>query len=145
MKKLHIVATVALAVLVIGVTEARNDKLRLSIKDAMSSSDAKSLLAGDIKFYFGKEKHSKPSSVLGTFTANKKTNFANKSDKEGCERAFASAMVALQERARREGGNAVINIHSYYNKVEFSSETEYECAAGNIVGSVVLRGTVAKL
>ena len=40
----------------------------------------------------------------------------------------------------REGGNAVVNIHSYYKSVPFKSNTEYECGAGKIMGGVALRG-----
>ena len=45
----------------------------------------------------------------------------------------------------KEGGNAVINIHSIYKDAKFESDTEYECGAGKILGGVALRGTVAKL
>jgi hypothetical protein len=98
-----------------------------------------------VKFFFGSQKAPKAQQTFGTFTSNKKTNFFNKSDEEGCQRAFLSAMIALQERAIREGGNAVVEIHSYYQKEEFKSDSEYECAAGNVVVGVALRGTVVKL
>ena len=83
--------------------------------------------------------------TMGTYSTNKKTNFFNKSDKEGCEWAFLSAAIQLQERARKEGGNAVVNIISNYKDVPFSSETQYECGAGNVVGGVALRGEVVQL
>jgi hypothetical protein len=51
----------------------------------------------------------------------------------------------LAGRARTEGGNAVINIVSYYKKNVFSSATEYECHAGAIIAGVALKGTVVKL
>ena len=136
-----VLAAVA-ATLVSGIALARDTRLKLPIKDAMETPAAKEQLGTEIKFVFG----SKPSGgkEIGTYTANKKTNFANKSDKEGCEWAFLSAMVSLKQRALAEGGNAVVNIHSYYKKNEFSSATEYECAAGAFVGGVALRGTVVK-
>ena len=136
-----ILAAVA-ATLVSGTALARDTRLKLPIKDAMETPAAKDSLGTGVKFVFG----SKPGGVkeLGTFTSNKKTNFANKSDKEGCEWAFLSAMLSLKERAIAEGGNAVVNIQSYYKKNEFSSATEYECGAGAIVGGVTLRGTVVR-
>lgn len=124
---------------------ARDERLHMPIKDAMTAAEAKDKLSGDIKFFFGNQKSPKASHTFGTYTANKKTNFANKSDKDGCERAFLSAMLSLQDRARAEGGNAVINIQSYYKKEAFVSDSEYECAAGKIMGGVALRGTVVKL
>jgi len=144
MKSTAIVLAAMTATLISGIVLARDTYLKLPIKDAMENAEAKDRLGTDVKFVFGS-----PGPVgakdLGTFTSNKKTNFANKSDKEGCEWAFLSAMISLKERAIAEGGNAVINIQSYYKKKEFTSATEYECVAGAIMGGVALRGTVVKL
>jgi hypothetical protein len=144
MKVPALVATAA-ALLVVGVAYARDTALKLPIKDALESAEAKEKLGTDVKFFFGSQAHPAAKTTLGTYTANKKTNFANKSDKEGCEWVFLSAMLTLKQRALAEGGNAVINIQSYYKKGEFSSPTEYECHAGAFVGGVALRGTVVKL
>src|SRR3546814_1574010 len=94
-----------------------------------------------VRFSFSGRKAPGASHTFGTFTSNKKTNFFNKSDKAGCERAFASAMLSLRDRALKEGGDAVIDIHSVYKGDEFKSATEYECGAGTIMGGVALRGT----
>jgi len=144
MKASALIATAA-ALLVISVAYARDTSLKLPLKDALETRDAKEKLGTDVKFFFGSQPHPAAKTTLGTFTSNKKTNFANKSDKEGCEWAFLSAMISLKQRALAEGGNAVINIQSYYKKNEFSSATEYECHAGAVVGGVALRGTVVKL
>ena len=135
----------AAALLSFSAAHARDTALKLPNKDAMGAQAAKSQLGTDVRFFFGNEAHPAPKSTLGTYTSNKKTNFANKSDKEGCEWVFLSAMISLKQRALAEGGNAVINIQSYYKKNEFSSPTEYECHAGAFVGGVALRGTVVKL
>jgi hypothetical protein len=124
--------------------DARDDRLRLPILDAMSTPDARAKLTG-IRFFFGTQKHAVPTRTLGEYTANKKTNFANKTDKDGCEWAFLSAAISLQERARQLGGNAVVNIRSVYKNVEFSSESQYECGAGTFLGGVALRGEVVAL
>jgi len=42
-------------------------------------------------------------------------------------------------------GNAVVNIRSFYNKNHFSSETEFECGAGNMVAGVTMMGDVVTL
>jgi len=83
--------------------------------------------------------------ALGEWTANKKTNASNKTDQEACEIAFVSAIVSLQQRARNEGGDAVINIVSVYRNERRESPTEYVCGAGTFVAGVALRGTVVKL
>ena len=143
MKVLHVLA-VALAVVALSA-DARDDKLHFSVSEAMAKPDTKAKLDGSVKFYWGKKKGPAGAKLLGTFTANKKTNFFNKSDAEGCYWAWLTAMISLQDRARKEGGNAVVNIHSVYRNNTFISETEYECGAGNVTGGVALRGTVAKL
>jgi uncharacterized protein YbjQ (UPF0145 family) len=144
--KIRIATACALsALLVVSVAHARDERLKMPIKDAMETVDAQDKLGTDIKFFFGSQASPKAKQTLGTFTANKKTNFANKSDEAGCQRAFLSAMITLKERAVREGGNAVVNIHSVYKDSKFQSDTEYECGAGKIMGGVALRGTIVKL
>jgi hypothetical protein len=145
MTKLGIFGCAVLAALTLNVAQARDERLKLPIQEAMSSEDAKAKLGDDVKFFFGSQAAPKATATLGTFTSNKKTNFANKSDQDGCKIAFLSAMIALKERAQREGGNAVTNIHSVYKDETFKSDTEYECGAGKIIGGVALRGTVVKL
>jgi hypothetical protein len=124
---------------------ARDTVLKLPIEDAAKANQAEQRLDGTVKFFWADQPHPAPQKTLGTYTSNKKTNFFNKSDKEGCEWAWLSAMVALQERAQKEGGNALIDIHSVYRNADFSSRSEYECGAGSVVGGVALRGTVVKL
>ena len=144
--KVRIATACALTLLLAAsAAQARDERLKMPIKAAMDSAEAQEKLGSDIKFFFGPQAAPKPTQTLGSFTSNKKTNFANKSDEEGCKIAFLSAMIALKDRALREGGNAVINIHSIYKNAKFESETEYECGAGKILGGVALRGTVVKL
>jgi uncharacterized protein YbjQ (UPF0145 family) len=56
-----------------------------------------------------------------------------------------SALITLQERAHTEGGNAVINIKSFYKKQEVSYDKEFECHVGTFVSGVALKGDVVKL
>lgn len=137
---------VAVLLLVVSqATVARNTQLMLSYQDAMATADAKEKLAGDIQFFFGDQKHPSVVNKKGEFTSNKKTNAFNKTDPEACQWAFLSAMIALKDRAMKEGGNAVINIHSYYKKNLVESTTEFECGAGAFIAGVTLKGTVVTL
>lgn len=145
MKVRTLLGSAALVFLIAHSASARDERLKLPIKEAMETPDAQAKLGTDVKFFFGPQKSPKPKTTLGSFTANKKTNFANKSDQAACQIAFLSSMIALKDRALREGGNAVINIHSVYKDAKFESQTEYECGAGKILGGVALRGTVVKL
>jgi uncharacterized protein YbjQ (UPF0145 family) len=124
---------------------ARDTKHMLSISEAMNSTDFQSRLDKNIKLYFGDQDYGKASKTMNTFVTNKKTNAFNKSDEEACRWVFLSALLELQERARKEGANAVVNIESYHKKnVHRSSET-YECHAGALIAGVALRGTLVKL
>ncbi|MDB5969870.1 MAG: excinuclease ATPase subunit [Hydrocarboniphaga sp.] len=148
MKSTRSVALVLATIAICGISlpaVGRDTVLNLPIEDAAKANQAGTRLDGTVKFFWGDQSHPAPEKTLGTYTTNKKTNFFNKSDKEGCEWAWLSAMLTLQERAKKEGGNAVIDVHSVYRNNDFSSQTEYECGAGSVVGGVALRGTVVKL
>ena len=144
MKKIAL-ASALLCLTFAAAAPAKDDRVKFSIENAMNTTDAHDKLDGSVKFFFGDQKYPKPQSKMGTFTSNKKTNALGKSEEAGCQRAFLSAMIALQERAQKEGGNAVVNIKSVYRKDELNSETEYECGSGSFVKGVALRGEVVKL
>src|SRR5206468_2341739 len=108
-------AIAVLALLAFGGAEARDDRQKFPIKDALKKSDAyKEKIERDIPLYFGNQKTPAVERKVGEWTSNKKTNAFNKSDQEACDVAFISAAAALQDRARREGGHAVVNIRSVY-------------------------------
>lgn len=135
----------AAALLASNASTARNTKAMWPIADAMGTTDAKARLNSGIQFFFGNATHPAVAQSYGVYMSNKKTNGTNKSDKEACEWAFLSAMLSFQQRAVELGGNAVINIRSYYDKHEVSSETEYECGSGALMSGVTFRGDVVKL
>ena len=124
------------------VADARDDRLRLPLADVLNSPDAKAKLDPGVALYFGRQPYAPPAQRMSVTTANKKTNFFNKTDQEGCNWVFLSAARSLQEYARKMGGNAVVNIVSFYKSQEFISETHYECGAGSFVGGVALKGEV---
>ena len=131
--------------LLVSSAQARDDRLKMPLADALATPAAQQKLDANIKLYFGDAKHSAAKQTFGTFTSNKKTNFFNKTDKEGCEWVFLAAALALQERAKQLGGNAVVDIASVYRNQELKSATENDCGAGAVMGGVALRGTVVKL
>ena len=94
-----------------------------------------------VRFPIGKSAGRK---ITQQLSSNKKANGVGKSDQAACNRAFLSALLSFQDRAKREGGDKVVNITSYYYKHDFSSETEFECGTGNIMSGVTLRGYIAK-
>lgn len=143
MKLITILLTLSF-VLIVPQAHSRDTKHMLSIQDALASPNFMAKLDPTIKLYFGNKSHSKVIKSYGEFSTNKKTNAFNKSDEEACKWVLLSALLTLQERAKKEGGNAIINIASYYKKDKFSSKTKYECHAGAFLAGVALTGKVVK-
>lgn len=137
-------AVAALALVVAAPAAARNDELKLPIADALRTPDAKAKLDPSIRLYFG----TTPGGVertIGETRTNKKTNSFNKTDKQACEWAFLGAVMALQAKARKTGGNAVVGIVSNYKDRRSSSATQYVCGVGNVVAGVAFKGTIVRM
>jgi len=129
----------------VGEASARDDHQLFPLADALNTSAAKEKLDPEIKLYFGDQKHPKVEKSFGEWQTNKKTNGFNKSDKEACEWVFLSAALELQERASKEGGNAVVGIYSNYKNSKHSSSSEYMCGSGALMSGVALKGEVVRL
>lgn len=143
MKKLSLAAAL-LAITLAEPALARDDKHLLSVRELLEYGQAQGKLDGSVRFYFAGQKT--PSGQrLSSGVANRKTNAFNKTDEEACRWSALSALVALQEKAKALGANAVVNIESYYKRNTFKSATEYECHAGAMVAGVALKGTYAKV
>jgi hypothetical protein len=125
--------------------QADDIKHSFSIQEALASEEYKGRLNKEIKFYFGTKPDQKIRKNMGNFVTNKKTNAFLKADRKACEWVFLSALLSLQKRVIAEGGNAVINIRSFYKKNEMSSETKFECHVGLLMAGVALKGTVVYL
>lgn len=138
-------ALVGLLISFLWVAEAsaRNDELYKPIQDVLTEYEDR--LSDSVKLYFGDQPHGKVTNRYGEFPTSKKTNAFRKTSDEACQWVMLSALLSLQERAQREGGNAVINIRSYYDKKIYSSTTDYECHMGNIMAGVALIGEVVTL
>ena len=133
------------SLIISGPALSRDTKHLLSIEEAMASADFQERLDPDIGFYFGDQAHPQVKDTKGNYVSNKKTNAFNKSDEEACKWVLLSALLSFQDRVRAEGGNAVINLESYYKKNTYRSDTQYECHAGAIIAGVALRGDVVTL
>lgn len=145
MKNLLLVSIFMSFTFVSVLSEARNDRVKFSIEDAMNTASAKSKLGTNIKFSFGTKKKFKIKTNFGNVMTNKKTNAFNKSDLKACQWAFLSAMIALRNRAQNMGADAVINIQSFYRQKELNSTEMFECGAGNVIAGVALKADIVKL
>ncbi|WP_027212388.1 excinuclease ABC subunit A [Burkholderia sp. WSM2232] len=122
---------------------ARDTVANYPIEQALHSEPGK--VSDDIALYFAGQRHPAVVKSIGEFATNKKTNAFGKSDEAACQHVFLSAVIELQERARKEGGNAVINIKSNYKNEVRESATEFTCGAGAVIAGVALKGDVVTL
>jgi hypothetical protein len=140
----HRIAVLALAALMVSSHAwARDTVSSYSIADALNAGAG--TIGDDVSLYFADQGHPKVVESKGDFATNKKTNAFGKSDLEACQHVFLSALLELQERARKEGGNAVINIKSNYKNQLRASPTEFTCGAGAVIAGVALTGEVVTL
>ena len=145
MKKLVSMMVAAAAIGCVLPAHAADKKVMIQIADAMNDNNAKERLGEDVRFYFGKQATPKVLEQRGSDKTSQKTNAFAKSDQKVCHWAFLSAMLALQKRAHDLGANAVVNIVSNYGNNVYSSETDFECHVGNVVGGVALKADFVKL
>ncbi len=124
---------------------ARDAVLHLPVKDVLEDPQYKARLGSDVAFYFGNQAVPGTPQSLAEVVTNRKTNAFGKPDVEACRRAMRSAMLQLVERTRELGGDAVVDIRSFFKRFEFVSDTEYECHAGGVVAGVTLKARIAKL
>ncbi len=120
---------------------ARDTTHHLPFQAAMEAATASGKLDGSVKFLWAK---SGKGQVLSEVTTSKKTNAFNKTDEEACDWALQSALIALQTAAKRAGANAVTEIVSNYQHVEYKDAQKYECHAGALMAGVALKAKLVK-
>jgi hypothetical protein len=142
MKKLIAVSVLALVAAVPAV--ARNTPVNVTLQSVLDMPEAKAKLDGTVKFYQAGSPTPHVSEKLGEDTSNAKTNAFNKTPEEACRWNALSALIKLQDHAKRDGANAVVDIVSYYDRETFSSPTDLQCRDGAFLAGIALKGTYAK-
>ncbi|PIE45813.1 MAG: excinuclease ABC subunit A [Gammaproteobacteria bacterium] len=115
-----------------------------SIKSALQRGYNEGIIDRSIPIYFKGQKRPGYKKNIGTYKSNKKTNAFGKSDEQACQWVFLSAVKSLLNRAKREGGRAVVDVVSIYKNRKFTSATQFECGIGVFVAGVALRGKVVR-
>ena len=144
MKKLRPIIVLALCLTTAWPAHGRDDKYLLPIQAALEAKDVLGRPGGSVKFFFSKQPTPPIVARFGSDTTHGRTAKLRNSDEVVCQAAFLAALLALQKRAKQVGANAVVNIVSFYQKVEMSSTSEYECHAG-MAAHVFLRGEFVKI
>ncbi len=133
------------ALMLAGPASARDTVLHIPLADVLEMPEAKAKLDPAVKFYLAGQATPKVVKRFSNDVSNPKTNGFGKDDNFGCKWAALSALISLQNSAKRQGGNAIVDIVSYYKQVEYSSTTDFECHAGTFVIGVALKGTAAQV
>jgi uncharacterized protein YbjQ (UPF0145 family) len=141
MKKL--VAVSLLALVAAAPSFARNNAVTVTLESVLDMPEAKAKIDGSVKFYLAGAPTPKVIKKFGEDTSNAKTNAFNKTPEEACRWNALSALLKLQDHAKRDGANAVIDIVSYRDHVDFKSATEVQCSDGAFLGGIALKGTYA--
>lgn len=144
-KSIALAASAALVVLAAPQALARDSVYKLSFADLLASPEAKAKLDPDIKIYLAGQTTPEVLSRQGEEVTNRKTNGFGKSDEDGCRWAALSGLMALQEKAKAAGANAIIDVVSYYKRQTYESASDYECHAGALIVGVAFKGTIAKV
>jgi hypothetical protein len=143
--KYSVIALSLAATLFATPTFARDTVLYIPLADVLAMPEAKGKLDPAMKFFLAGQDTPKVIKSFSVGVSNPKTNGVGKTDEFGCKWAALSALISLQNSAKREGANAVIDIVSFYKKNEYKSATDFECHAGAIIIGVALRGTYAQV
>lgn len=136
---------IAIALMFSARTQAADTWHQFPAQKAIDSAMGKEKLLPDIRLFMKGQKHPAIEKKIGEFKTNKRTNAFGKDDEPTCEVAFLSALISLQERAQKQGGNAVIDIYSITKDKKYESPDSYSCLTGTLIGNVALMGTVVKL
>ncbi|MDH4319614.1 MAG: excinuclease ABC subunit A [Desulfobulbaceae bacterium] len=145
MKKLFLLSFGAALFLQANLAVAADTLLDFSISEALGDPKVSEVLSEQVALYWGEQNHPTVKTKYGNFSASRRTNKLGKSKEEACRWAFASSVKALQERAIKEGGNAVVNITSKVKNIEYSSKENYQCLAGGMMVNVVFSGDIVTI
>lgn len=129
-----------------GVSLAADKVVHLAFNNAVIAATQSGKLDGSVKFYLADTQPAGQVSVINdNVTTNRKTNAFGKSDQVTCDWALQSALISLQDDAKKAGANAVVDIVSNYDDKAYSDSQNYECHVGFLMSGVALKAKLAKV
>jgi len=140
------------ALLAAGAASAADELLTMPIDKALASPAAKSRIDPGIKLLFGFNRidGGQDARLYKTVKrvrrpVDKVANGPVPTDADLCASMFVEAVQDLQQRATREGNNAVAEIHSNWKDDETASDSTYVCAKGSAFIGVALKAVLVKV
>jgi hypothetical protein len=125
------------------VTQGVEGATYLNFQAGVERATQAGLLDGSVRFYLAGQPVPGEVRRIRTVTSSRKTNGSNKSDEEACIWALQSALVSLQNAAKKAGANTVVDIASIDKRDLYKDPQKYQCRAGLLIASVALRGELA--
>ena len=146
MKFNHAILALALPALLMATPAAADDAVTTHEISAVTARPEYASQIEGVQFFWGDTRHPAVARRIeeGAQTSPRTRKFG-RSTEEACQWVMLSAMVRLRDHALSVGGNAVINVRSNWRNVEWSSTTQYQCAAGGLMAGVALKGDVVSL
>ncbi|HRK65582.1 MAG TPA: hypothetical protein PLN53_14400, partial [Terricaulis sp.] len=116
-----------------------------NLKAVLADPEFATLTQG-VRFYFGSQPHPAiQQRIERDVTTARPARSRHRDTESSCHRAMLNSLVALRDYALRNGGNAVVNIRSNTNLLEFSSRTEYQCVAGRMRATAALKADIVRI
>jgi uncharacterized protein YbjQ (UPF0145 family) len=129
-----------------GISLAADQVVHLAFSNAVAAATQSGKLDGSVKFYLaGTQPAGQVTVVDDNVSTNRKTNAFGKSAQVTCDWALQSALISLQDDAKKAGANAVVDIVSNYDDHEYRDSQNYECHVGFLMSGVVLKAKLAKV
>ena len=143
--RLLTLAALVLTAATAGDAGARNTRHEIDFAATVKQGLDEGVLDGSVRFFLAGQEHPAVQSALGEGASSRKTNAVGKSDETACRWAALSVLKAFQEQAKQRGANAVVDLVSNYNRVEFRGDGVYECRAGGLMAGVAMKGHYATI
>jgi uncharacterized protein YbjQ (UPF0145 family) len=138
-------AAIGFAQLASAPAEARNVVYTLAMDEVLRMPAAERELDGSVRFYLSGQEHMPAVIWHGEDVVRGNIRGAGEQEIESCKRAALKALVQYQEKARKLGANAIIDMVSYFKEQPYISRSAYECHAGSSTVVVVFKGSYVKL
>jgi hypothetical protein len=131
--------------LIPGLVFAGDTIAHYTLADAIADATQSGKLDGTVKFYLaGNQPNGQVTVVEQGTEVNRKTNGFWKGSQKTCNWVMQSVLIELQDRAKKAGANAVVNMVSDYGN-PYSDPQKYECHVGFLMSGVIMKGDLAKV